>query len=40
MLEKEIAKYEKKARLERQPKKKFEFVEKVKRLNRELDMLS
>lgn len=39
-LEKEIAKFEKQARAEKQPKKKFELAGKVKNLKRELDMLS
>lgn len=38
-LEKEIAKYEKQARAERQPKKKFEFANKVKELKRALNTL-
>ena len=38
--EREIAKYEKQARIERQPKKKFELAKTVKRLKRELDILS
>ena len=39
-LEKEIARIEKQARAEKQPKKKFELAGKVKSLKRELDMLS
>lgn len=39
-LEKEIAKYEKQARAERQPKKKFEFANKVKELKRALNTLT
>ena len=38
-LKKEIAKFEKQARVEKQPKKKFELAGKVKSLKRELDML-
>ncbi len=39
-LEKEIAKLEKQARAEKQPKKKFELVSKVRNLKNEFDMLS
>lgn len=39
-LEKEIVKLEKQARAEKQPKKKFELVSKVRNLKKELDMLS
>lgn len=39
-LEKEIAKLEKQAWAEKQPKKKFELVSKVRNLKKELDMLS
>lgn len=39
-LEKEIAKFEKQARAEKQPKKKFELVLKVRSLKQEMDLLS
>ena len=39
-LEKEIAKLEKQARAEKQPKKKFELVLKVRSLKQEMDLLS
>lgn len=38
-LEKEIAKLEKQARAEKQPKKKFELVQRVRALQKQLDVL-
>lgn len=38
-IEKEIAKLEKQARAEKQPKKKFELVQRVRALQKQLDVL-